>query len=133
MRTSSSCQTSEVGVEYEGPELDIRWNVSSVELCASECEAEPECKVWTYIGTSLACFLKSSRVIDVPRRNATSGECLTKGSHIGHSLLKRTIPQRQLKLSYWLGSYRLASLVTPIIARPGATRWRGIGRGEHIS
>ena len=85
---TSSCQTSEVGVEYEGPELDILWNVGSVELCASECESEPECKVWTYIQAALACFLKSSRVRDVISFEATSGECITQDSQVPQTTLQ---------------------------------------------
>merc|ERR1712130_481265 len=75
---TSSCQTSEAGVEYQGAPGEgetIVWNVTSVKLCQTECESLPECKVWTFVGSALSCFLKSSRVKDVPSSEAISGEC----------------------------------------------------------
>ena len=70
-----SCQSSEEGIEYEGKEIDEKWNVDSVESCANECKSMDECKVWTFIGSSSACFLKSSRIKDIPSSEAISGEC----------------------------------------------------------
>ena len=74
-----SCRTCESEVEYEGPHLDTRWNVGSVDLCASECAAEPECKLWTYVEMTSAGFLKTLRIRDVISLEASSsGECITK-------------------------------------------------------
>ena len=69
------CQSTEEGVEYEGSEIDIKWNVDSAELCAAECKFVAECKVWTFLRAVPACFLKSSWTGNYTSSESTSGEC----------------------------------------------------------
>ena len=54
----------------------MKWDVNSTESCATECESVAECRVWTFVGNSSLCFLKSSRIEDIVSVEATSGECM---------------------------------------------------------
>jgi len=47
----------------------------SADSCASKCESESNCQVWTFISGASLCFLKESRSSSVRSPDIISGEC----------------------------------------------------------